>query len=115
MSTSSQSIATADDVAVRRVPERTREAWSAFDADAFAAEFSPTTNVVIIGTHHLGRDAVRAYISAAFNGSLRGTGWSSTRCTSSTSAPDIALIVTEGGVLLPGENEVAPERAVRGT
>lgn len=115
MSTSSQSIATADDVAVRRVAERTREAWLAFDADAFAAEFSPTTNVVIAGTYHLGRDAVRSYISAAFNGPLRGTRVVIDPVYVKHLNPDIALMVTEGGVLVPGENKVAPERAVRGT
>ncbi|WP_213451331.1 SgcJ/EcaC family oxidoreductase [Rhizomonospora bruguierae] len=115
MSTSSQSTATADDVVLHRVLERTSEAWARSDAGAFAAAFSPSTNVVIAGSYLLGRDAVRDFIGAAFAGPMRGTRVVIDPVYLKRFAPDVALVVTEGGVLLPGESEVAPGRGIRGT
>jgi uncharacterized protein (TIGR02246 family) len=115
MSTTSQSTATADDIVLYRVLERTGEAWGRGDGEAFAAAFSPTTNVVIAGNYLVGRDAVRAFITAAFAGPMRGTRVVIDPVYLKRFAPDVALVVTEGGVLVPGETEVAPERGIRGT
>lgn len=71
--------------------------------------------MVIAGTYLLGRDAVRSYISAAFAGPFRGTRVVIDPVYVKRLSSDLALIVTEGGVLLPGESEFAPQRAIRGT
>jgi len=115
MSTSSQSTATTEDFDLRRALERTSDAWAVSDADAFAAVFTATTNVVIAGTYHLGRDAVRSYIAVAFAGPVRGTRVVIDPVYVKKLRPDLALVVTEGGVLLPGESGVEPQRAIRGT
>jgi uncharacterized protein (TIGR02246 family) len=115
MSTSSQSTATTGESALRAVPVGASEAWARADADAFAEAFTPATNVVIAGTYLLGRDAVRSYVAAAFSGPFRGTRLISDPVYFKRLGSDFALIVTKGGVLLPGESTVAPLHATRGT
>lgn len=114
MSTS-QSIEKTDEFVLRAVPERTGDAWAKSDPDAFAAVFAPDTNVVIAGTYLLGRDAVRSYVSAAFSGPFRGSRVVLDPVFVKSLTPDRALLVTEGGVLLPGETDFGPQRALRGT
>ncbi len=115
MSSGSLSAAVTDESVPRHVPARTTEAWARHDADAFATLFSPAANVVIAGTHLVGRDAVRSYMSAAFAGPIRGTRVVSDPESVDYLTPDVVLLVTTGGVLLPGETEVSPGRAIRGT
>jgi uncharacterized protein (TIGR02246 family) len=114
MSTS-QSIETTDESVLRAVPARTADAWAKSDPATFAAVFTPATNVVIAGTYLLGRDAVRSYIGAAFAGPFRGSRVVLDPVYVKSLTPELALVVTEGGVLLPGETEFGPQRALRST
>lgn len=109
------SVSTAAESAVRDVPEQTTAAWGRHDVDGFAAMFSHDTNVVIAGSYLVGREAVRSYMSAAFSGPLKGTRVVSDPVHIANLAPGMALLVTAGGVVLPGETQVAPERAIRGS
>jgi uncharacterized protein (TIGR02246 family) len=115
MSTTSHSTATTDDFTLRQALERTSDAWAIGDADAFAAVFTTGANVVIAGTYLLGRDAVRSYVSAAFAGPFHGTRVVIDPVYVKHLGPDLVLIVTEGGVLMPGESQAAPQFAIRGT
>ena len=106
---------TIDDSALRQVPERMADAWARSDPAAFTAAFAPDANVVIAGTCLLGREAALAYISLAFAGPFRSTRVILDPVYIKRLTPDLALLVTEGGVLLPGEAEPGPGRALRGT
>jgi uncharacterized protein (TIGR02246 family) len=112
---SSISAAVTDESALRQVPAQTTLAWARQDADAFAAIFDQHANVVIAGTYLVGREAVRSYMSAAFSGPIRGTRVVSDPVYVEYLSPDVALLVTTGGVLTPGETHVSPDRAIRGT
>jgi uncharacterized protein (TIGR02246 family) len=103
------------DSAVHDVPARTTLAWAAHDPEAFAAVFTQDANVVIAGSYLVGRDAVRSYLSAAFAGPMKGTRVVSDPVYLEYLSPDMALMVTVGGALVPGEAEVSPQRALRGT
>jgi len=49
-------------------------AWTANDADAFAALYTPDATVTLAdGTHLRDRDEIRAFMAAGFAGPLRGT------------------------------------------
>jgi len=104
-----------DETALRDAVKRTSVAWSAGDAYAFAAVFTEDTKVVISGDYYRGRGAVDAYMTAAFSGPAKGTNVVSDPVEISYLGGGAALIITEGGILAPGEAAVPPERALRAT
>jgi uncharacterized protein (TIGR02246 family) len=104
-----------DEAALRRVPERTSEAWASHDANAFADAFTTDTKVVIAGTYLRGRDEVRAYISAAFSGPIKGTTVISDPVSIEYINAGTGLVITEGGIVPPGTATFSAERAIRGT
>jgi uncharacterized protein (TIGR02246 family) len=100
---------------LRQVPERTTAAWAGHDPSTFADVFTTDTEVVIGGTYLQGRDQVRSYMSAAFSGPIKGTTVISAPVSTEYINAETGLVVTEGGILLPGETDVAGERAIRAT
>jgi uncharacterized protein (TIGR02246 family) len=101
--------------ALRAVPMRTTEAWSKGDAEAFAAIFSETTQVVIGGVYLRSRDEVRSYIAAAFAGPVKGTQVVSEPVYVTQVDASTAVLITSGGVMIPGETTVSPARAIYAT
>jgi uncharacterized protein (TIGR02246 family) len=104
-----------DEAALRRVPERTTEAWASHDASAFADAFTADAKVVIAGTYLRGRDEIRSYMSAAFSGPIKGTTVVCDPVSIEYINVDAGLVITEGGVVLPGETAVSAAHAIRGT
>lgn len=106
----------ADPAAVTRAPQRIIEAWAANDADAFAAACTEDATMVLPGDVYLkGREEIRAYMAAAYRGPYRGTRVHGEPLGVRFIGTDVCVMVTEGGVLLPGETKVADERAIRAT
>ncbi len=100
---------------LRQVTERTTSAWASHDPSAFAEVFTSDTKVVIAGSYLRGRDAIRSYMAAAFSGPLKGTTVISAPVSTEYVNAETGLVITEGGVMLPGETDVCAERAIRGT
>lgn len=115
MSTASTSATVTDEFPFRRVPEHTTAAWAEHDADAFASIFTADTNVVIGGNYLVGRAAVRAFMTAAFAGAFKGSRVVSDAVYLKRLDDEYALLVTVGGVMLPGDQEILPQRAIRAT
>jgi uncharacterized protein (TIGR02246 family) len=105
----------ASESVLRQVPERTTSAWASQDASGFAEVFTRDTEVVIAGSYLRGRDEVRSYMSAAFSGPLKGTSVISAPVSTEYVNAETGLVITEGGVILPGETDVSAERAIRAT
>ncbi|GAA0390005.1 MULTISPECIES: SgcJ/EcaC family oxidoreductase [Micromonospora] len=102
-----------DRAAVAALPERLVRAWAANDADAFADLFTPDGTMILAGVARKGRDDIRDFIAQGFAGPYKGTRVTGQPFEIRFLRPDVALLLTEGGVLAPGETEVAAERAIR--
>ena len=90
-------------------------AWEANDAEAFVADYTDDATVVQPGVYKKDREEIRATMAAAFAGPRSGT-----RATDDPSAirfltDDTALVISEGGIIFPGQEAVASERLVRAT
>lgn len=103
--------------AVRGFVPRIVAAWAAGDADAFAAEFTRDASFIVPGqdTYLRSRAEIRAYMAAGFAGPLRGVRATATILDLRCLGRDVAVVVTQGGLLLPGETVVPPERIGRQT
>jgi uncharacterized protein (TIGR02246 family) len=114
MTTSATPAAVAhDEAAVRRVPARIMAAWAEHDADAFAETFTEDGTLILPGLFLNGREEIRSYMGQAFAGPYRGTRVTGTPTSTKYVGSGVVLVLTQGGVLAPGESEVSAERAIR--
>ncbi|MEV0899230.1 SgcJ/EcaC family oxidoreductase [Actinoplanes sp. NPDC049802] len=98
------------------LPLRLVAAWSRNDAAGIAEVFTEDGIMILPGdVFKKGRDEVLAFMAAAFAGPFKGTGVTGRPVDVRFVADDVALIRTHGGILAPGETEIAPELAVRST
>jgi uncharacterized protein (TIGR02246 family) len=108
--------AAADEPAVRSVVDRVDRAWSDADAEAFAGAFTEAGTMILSGDRYFrGRPQIRGEMGAAFAGPLKGTRLTGWIVDLRLLAPGVAVVTTEGGILLPGETGVDRERALRAT
>jgi uncharacterized protein (TIGR02246 family) len=100
---------------VRATFEALYAAWTANDAEAFAALYLDDATVVMPGVYNSGREQVRAYMAAAFAGPLRGSRGVDTPQSVRFLGDDAAVIVSEAGILMAGETSLPAERLHRAT
>jgi uncharacterized protein (TIGR02246 family) len=97
--------------ALRAVLQRQLKAWERNDPDAFAALFTRRTQFVIgDGTLLRSRAELRAYMREGFEHFLKGARAEAPIIGIRFLAPDVAVVHTRGGLLLPGDAEVPAER-----
>jgi uncharacterized protein (TIGR02246 family) len=112
---SSNGTSTASSVqAAAAVPQRIVEAWAGNDAEAFAEVFTEDGTMALPGGVFVkGRDEIKAFMAAGYAGPYKGTRVFGEPVDIKLLGEGTAVVVTTGGVLAPGETEVAPERGVR--
>lgn len=104
-----------DDAAVREVLDGVMAAWADNDASSFAAHYLEDATVLMPdGVFHREREAIRAYMAAAFDGRMKGSR-SVDEPESVRVLGDAAVVVGRSGFLLPGEAEVPADRMRRAT
>ena len=91
------------------------KAWEANDAEAFVADYTEDASVVQPGVYKKDREEIRTTMAAAFAGPLSGS-----RATDHPSAirlltSDTAIVISEGGIIFPGQDAVASEGLIRAT
>lgn len=113
---------TTDDVAVqteeavvRSVLEAAYNAWAANDADAFAALYTDDATIVLPGTFHSGREAIRQYMAFGFAGPMKGTRPVDTPQNVRIINGDTGIVVSESVILFAGEEDAPRERYRRAT
>lgn len=99
--------------AVLTVPMRIQEGWERNDADYFADTFAENGSLLMKDDQLISREEIRAYMAAGFAAEFHGAkvrGWPlSVKFLDDTTA----LVISQGGIVLDGETETAPERQVR--
>jgi uncharacterized protein (TIGR02246 family) len=102
-----------DEKAVLTVPQRIQDAWLKNDPDVFADVFTENGSLLLQDNQLVSREEIRGFMRASFLGPLRGAhvyGWP---LEVKFLAPDVAIVVTEGGIIKAGESEIAPENQIR--
>jgi uncharacterized protein (TIGR02246 family) len=99
--------------AVATLPARIVAAWAVHDADAFADVFTEDGSMILPGSYRKGRSEIRAFMADGFAGPYRGTRVTGEPVDLRFIDDGVAVLITQGGVLAPGEAEVAEERRIR--
>jgi uncharacterized protein (TIGR02246 family) len=105
----------ASEQAVSAVLDQMYEAWAAADPEAIADLYTTDTLVVARGSLLSGNGAVRDWFTDGFAGRLKGSTSIDEARTVKFPAPDTAVVVSTGGVLMPGETSVPAQRLIRAT
>lgn len=96
------------------VPLRLVSAWARNDVEAIVNTFTEDGILILPGdVYKKGHDEIRPFLAAAFAGPFKGTGVTGKPVDLRFASDDVALIRTHGGVLAEGDDEIAPELAVR--
>ncbi|MBI1757946.1 MAG: SgcJ/EcaC family oxidoreductase [Actinobacteria bacterium] len=97
------------------VAMRIQAAWAANDADAFAEMFAENGSLLMRDSQLTSREEIRAYMALAFNGSHEGAHVKGWPIEVKFLTDDVAVVVTEGGILMPGDTDIAADNQIRAT
>jgi uncharacterized protein (TIGR02246 family) len=104
-----------DEAAIRAVLGASYKAWEAGDADGMVADYTPDATAILPGSLRDSREAVRQSMALAFDGPLKGSSTTNTQRSLRFVGRDAAILVSESGILFPGETEVPDVRKVNAT
>lgn len=103
----------ADAAAVAALTQRVIAAWAYHDADGFADTFTEDGTMILPGMFKKGREEIRAYLKDAFENQYKGTQVTGKPLDIRFFGPDSGVLITQGGVLAPGESAVSDDQAIR--
>jgi uncharacterized protein (TIGR02246 family) len=98
---------------IAAMPARLVRAWAAHDATAFAELFAADGTMILPGVYKKGRDDIRAFMADAYAGPYKDTRVTGSPLDIKPLGADAVALLTEGGVLAPGERELADAEAIR--
>jgi uncharacterized protein (TIGR02246 family) len=103
---------TIDEQALHSLYQQLIEAWNNGDGQAYGAVFTTDASYVdVTGTNTQGRQAISASHQHLFQTFLKGSRLVATITSIRFLRPDVALLHVQGNTLLPGQAELAPDRA----
>jgi uncharacterized protein (TIGR02246 family) len=114
-SMTSKTASDADRQAVLDVLKRGYEAWEANDAEAFVAGYLDDASVVQPGIYKKDREEIRTTMAAGFAGPLQGSRAYDHPQDIRFVTDETAIVVSEGGIVFPGQDVVPSEALVRAT
>ncbi|MER6949259.1 SgcJ/EcaC family oxidoreductase [Nonomuraea sp. NPDC000554] len=106
-------VSAAQQAAVAAIAQKMIAAWAHHDADGFANLFIEDGTLILPGVFRQGREDIRAYFKDAFDGQYKGTQVTGKPISLKFYGPDVALLLSQGGVIASGETEVADPQAIR--
>ena len=105
----------ADEAAIHAVLAGVYQAWDAGDADAFVAEYTEDASAILPGSCRGSREEIRQTMAGGFAGYLKGSTTTNRIDQLRFLGADAAVVVSETGILFPGETEVPANRSVNAT
>lgn len=102
-----------DAAAIAALTQKVVAAWAYHDAETFASVFTDDGTMILAGSLSTGRDEIRDFMAAAFEGKYKGTQVTGKPISIRALAPDVAILLSNGGVLEAGETEVSEDSAIR--
>jgi uncharacterized protein (TIGR02246 family) len=103
----------ADQVAVAALTQKVIAAWAYHDADGFADTFTEDGTMILPGIYKAGREQIREYLKDAYANQYKGTQVTGRPLSLRFLGSDVALLLTQGGVLGAGESEVSDDQSIR--
>jgi uncharacterized protein (TIGR02246 family) len=104
-----------DQAAIKAVLADSYKAWEAGDADRMVADYTADATAILPGSLRDSRDVVRQSMALAFDGPLKGSSTYNKQLSLRFVGRDGAIVVSESGILFPGETEVPDLRKVNAT
>jgi uncharacterized protein (TIGR02246 family) len=105
----------ADQQAVLGVLKGVYDAWEANDAEAFVADYLDDASVVQPSVYKKDRQEIQSTMARAFAGPLKGSRVIDQPQDVRFPNEDTAIVISEGGIVFPGQNSMPSERMVRAT
>ena len=99
-----------DAVAIQAVLVDSYKAWEAGDAAGMVADYTADATAILPGSLRDSRDVIRDGMALAFAGPLKGTSTYNKQLSLRFLGNDAAIVISESGILFPGQAEV-PEAA----
>jgi uncharacterized protein (TIGR02246 family) len=92
-------------------------AWNQHDADQFAGLFAEDASLILPSAdiYMKNRDQIRAMMARGFSGPFRETRLAQKALDVKCVDRRVAVVITQGGIMFPGETEVNPSRVARET
>jgi len=105
-----------DETAARAVVDNVGRAWADNDPDAFADAYTAEGTMILSGDRFMqGREVIRKMVTQQFATAHKGTTLLQNVIDVRPVGENAAVVITDGGVLTPGEVEPHPDRAIRAT
>jgi uncharacterized protein (TIGR02246 family) len=105
----------ADEAAIQAVLVDSYKAWEAGDADGMVANYTADATAIMTGSLRGSRDMIRESMAVAFDGPLKDTSTYNKRLSLRFVGSDAAIVVSESGILFPGQTEVPEPGKVNAT
>ncbi len=101
----------ADETQIRALFEELLADWGRGDGEAYGSRFTEDADYVAFdGTHTRGRREIAASHQQLFDKWLKGTRLTGRVLSIKFPGPDLALVHTTGGTVMPGKTKPSPER-----
>ena len=104
-----------DEAAIQAVLVESYKAWEAGDADGMVADYTADATAIITGSLRDSRDAIRENMALALEGPLNGSSTVNKQLGLRFVGRDAAIVVSESGILFPGQTEVPDTGKVNAT
>jgi uncharacterized protein (TIGR02246 family) len=104
-----------DEKAVLTVAKRIQAAWKSNDADTFADVFTENGSLLMRDNQLKSREEIRSYMTEGFNGPLKGAHVKGWPIEVKFFTDEVAMVITEGGILMPGDTDIAAGNFIRAT
>lgn len=102
-----------EQAAIAALTQRMVTGWAYGEAETLANLFVEDGTLILPGVFCNGRDQIRDYFAQAFDGRYKGTQVTGKPISIRSLGPDVAILLSYGGVLEAGETEVSESGAIR--